>query len=171
MQKVVNWVQGGDQIAFMKLNRLCKCSFTDLLMALITKLGGAVCVISLSVILLLSKNITMVKTGESLAISLVISHLVVRLGKKFFPRLRPYLALENVFIGHKIYRDSSFPSGHSTAAFCTATVFSSVLPTLSIVFFLLAALVAVSRVYLGMHYPSDITVGAAIGIIVAQSII
>ncbi len=171
MQKVVHWMQGGDRVAFLVLNRSWKSTFTDTFMALITNLGGAVWAVTLSLILLLSKDMAVYKVGERLALSLLISHLIVRLGKKFLPRLRPYLTLENVNVGHKIYRDPSFPSGHSTAAFCMATVLSSSLPAFSIVFFALAALVAVSRVYLGMHYPSDITVGAIIGLTVAQIII
>jgi undecaprenyl-diphosphatase len=172
MLRVINWLQGSDREAFMMLNgNLTKSSVTELVMPLITNLGGSVWSITLSLILLLSKDLVGNKVGERLAISLLLSHFVVRLGKKFLPRLRPYLVLENVHVGNKTYKDSSFPSGHATAAFCSATVLSSVLPAFSVVFFSLAFLVAVSRIYLGMHYPSDIAVGAAIGIIVAQAFI
>ncbi|RNC28567.1 MAG: putative undecaprenyl-diphosphatase YbjG [Candidatus Dichloromethanomonas elyunquensis] len=171
MQRVVNWMQGGDRAAFQLLNRSAKNTITDTVMPLITNLGGAIWSVVISLILLLSRDVIVIKMGERLALSLLISHLVVRLGKKFFPRLRPYLALDDVNVGRKMYKDPSFPSGHSTAAFCTATVFSSVFPALSVIFFTAAALVALSRVYLGMHYPSDITIGAAIGIIAAQFIV
>lgn len=168
MQKVVDWMQSGDKVTFLVLNRCGKCLFADFIMSLITNLGGAIFSIALPIVLLISQDMSIYKVGERLAISLLVSHFIVRLGKKFLPRRRPFIALENVLIGKKIYKDASFPSGHSTAAFCTATVISSVVPALSVVFFILATLVAVSRIYLGLHYPSDITVGAVIGIIVAN---
>jgi undecaprenyl-diphosphatase len=171
MPKVVSWMQGGDKVAFLQINRVWKCSFTDWLMPLITNFGGAVWSVALSLILLFSENLIIHQVGKRLAISLLVSHLIVRLGKKLLPRLRPYLTLEDVNTGRKIYKDPSFPSGHSTAAFCTATVLSSAIPAFSIMFFTMAVLVAVSRIYLGMHYPSDITAGALIGICVAQLVI
>ncbi|KUO58943.1 MAG: hypothetical protein APF84_05670 [Gracilibacter sp. BRH_c7a] len=171
MQKVANWMYSNDRIAFVILNRYWKSSFTDFIMPLITNLGGAIWSITLCIVLLLSRNLDVTKVGEHLAISLFITHLIVRLFKKFLPRLRPYMKLENVHIGHKVYKDPSFPSGHSTAAFCSATALSTVFPGYIILFFTVAALVAVSRVYLGMHYPSDVTVGAIIAIAVTQMII
>jgi membrane-associated phospholipid phosphatase len=57
----------------------------------------------------------------------------------------------------------SFPSGHSAAAFAFATAASRKLPPAGALLIPLASLVAYSRVYLGVHYPSDALVGAAIG--------
>jgi len=167
MQRLTNWIHGGDITAFLFFNRSRKFPVTDFLMPVITNLGGVTCSIILSVSLLVSKNSFWYTSGVHLATSLMISHLIVQLFKKFLPRLRPYQALQNVNTGHKLYKDASFPSGHSTAAFCTATVFSITLPALAVLFFLLALLVAVSRVYLGMHYPSDITAGAVLGVVIA----
>ena len=171
MQKVVNLMYYSDRTAFLVLNRYWKSSFTDFIMPKITNLGGAVWSIFLCIVLLLNKDAGINTVGQKLAVSLIITHLIVRLCKKFLPRLRPYMTLDNVHIGHKLYKDSSFPSGHSTAAFCSATVLSSALPAFTFVFFTIAVLVAISRVYLGMHYPSDITVGATIGFTVTQMII
>ncbi|HTY08070.1 MAG TPA: phosphatase PAP2 family protein [Candidatus Edwardsbacteria bacterium] len=64
--------------------------------------------------------------------------------------------------------NSSFPSGHSTAAFALATVFAHEYPTLSIPCYALATGVALSRIYLGRHYPSDVLAGAAIGFVSAR---
>ena len=59
--------------------------------------------------------------------------------------------------------NSSFPSGHATGAFAIATVFSHEYPRLAIPCYLLASGVALSRVYLGRHYPSDVLFGAVLG--------
>lgn len=57
----------------------------------------------------------------------------------------------------------SFPSAHATASFAAATAMSHIRPELKLGLFGAAALMAVTRPYLGMHYPSDIAAGAALG--------
>ena len=58
----------------------------------------------------------------------------------------------------------SFPSGHAVVAFAAATVLAAAVPRLRWPLYLLAALVAFSRVYVGVHYPGDAVAGAAIGV-------
>jgi len=57
----------------------------------------------------------------------------------------------------------SFPSAHSTAAVAAATVLARVAPAARPPLYLLAALICLGRPYLGMHYPSDVLAGAALG--------
>lgn len=61
----------------------------------------------------------------------------------------------------------SFPSGHATVSFACATILTLALPRLAVPFYALAALIAFSRVYVGVHYPSDIVVGAVLGTLIA----
>jgi undecaprenyl-diphosphatase len=61
-------------------------------------------------------------------------------------------------------RSTSFPSGHSAAAVAFATGASAELPGLALALFPLAGIVAYSRVHTGVHYPSDVAAGAAIGL-------
>jgi len=69
---------------------------------------------------------------------------------------------------HPLFRvkppdDFSFPSGHATNAFAICTVVSIAFPFIAPVLAILAASVAASRVVLGLHYASDVLVGALIG--------
>jgi undecaprenyl-diphosphatase len=62
----------------------------------------------------------------------------------------------------------SFPSGHTLHAVMAAIVTASLLPVVAPFFLLAALLIALSRVVLGMHYPSDVIAGAALGYILAS---
>ena len=64
---------------------------------------------------------------------------------------------------------SSFPSGHSAAAFAFATGVGDTLPQVAVPLRALAAVVAYSRVHTGVHYPGDVLVGSLIGAAVAQA--
>lgn len=58
----------------------------------------------------------------------------------------------------------SLPSGHAAAAFVFATVLTYYYPSLMLPAYGVAVLIAVSRVFLGVHYPTDIIAGAALGL-------
>lgn len=63
----------------------------------------------------------------------------------------------------------SFPSGHTLHAVAFATVASAHLPWLAVAVWPFAALVAASRLVLGLHYPSDVLVGGALGLLIAEA--
>jgi undecaprenyl-diphosphatase len=63
--------------------------------------------------------------------------------------------------------DGAFPSGHAATSFAGATVLSFAFPKLAPYLYVLAAAVAFSRVYVGVHYPLDIVGGALLGVVVA----
>ena len=61
----------------------------------------------------------------------------------------------------------SFPSGHTATSFACATVLAVFAPRWRVAFFVLAALIALSRVYNGLHYPTDVLAGAVLGVLTA----
>ena len=86
--------------------------------------------------------------------------------KNLFERLRPCNALDDVNILVNCSRSFSFPSSHAVNNFAVAFYFYKLYPKLKWVLFITAALVAFSRPYVGVHYPSDILAGALIGMLI-----
>ena len=89
--------------------------------------------------------------------------------KGAIPRARPHVdALVTRPHSH------SFPSGHATTSFACATVLALTFPRLWLPLFVLAAAIAWSRVYVGVHFPLDVlagaVLGAAIGLVVARAL-
>ena len=121
---------------------------------------------------IVSTSVTL--TGSLLAIdapviaSGAIDNMVI---KTVVDRTRPFLAvpgIHNLITAH----GSSFPSGHTGTSFAAAGVLWQTLPRLYGAGALaLAALIGLSRLYLGVHYPSDVLGGMLIGLTIAGTIV
>lgn len=83
--------------------------------------------------------------------------------KPFFGRIRPSNALENVHLLSNKSQSFSFPSSHAVNFFALAVYFGYYYKKYLWWFLIVAAMVAYSRVYVGVHYPFDVIAGAAIG--------
>lgn len=99
--------------------------------------------------------------GASYAVSGIIT-----LGLKYsIQRKRPFVTYQDLVTKKTAAGSFSFPSGHTSSAFATATSLSLLYPKWHVIApsFLWASAVGYSRMELGVHYPSDVLAGALIG--------
>ena len=149
-----------------------KCGFLDKVMPLITLLGDAgIFWIACSVVLICFPKTR--KTGLAMGISLLIGLLVCNVTlKPLVARIRPY-DYQMQHFGKEVLllvegmHDYSFPSGHTIASFEAATALMIGNKKLGIPAMILAVLIAFSRLYLYVHYPTDVLASIVLGIGIA----
>ena len=148
------------------------CPALDALMPAITRLGdgGAVWIALAALLLALPKQR---KTGLTVALALLLGLLACNLTlKPLVARMRPF-DYQLQYFGREISllvsppTDFSFPSGHTNASFAAATALLLRSRRAGIPAMLLAALIAFSRLYLYVHYPTDVLAAVALGAAVA----
>ena len=142
-----------------------RCGFLDTVMPLITVLGnGGIFWIAVSVVFLLIPKTR--RAGLAMGIALLMGLVICNLTLKLLcARIRPY-----DFYGQTMQllvatpHDFSFPSGHTIASFEAATALALHNKKLGIPALILACLIAFSRLYLYVHYPTDVIVSIGLGI-------
>ncbi len=97
----------------------------------------------------------------------VVADLLTRGLKEAVGRPRPHLPPGEPHRLVGLPSDPSFPSGHAAVCFACATMLALLVPRLAAPVLVLAAAIAFSRVYVGVHYPVDVLAGAALGAAVA----
>ncbi|HSJ72699.1 MAG TPA: phosphatase PAP2 family protein [Miltoncostaeaceae bacterium] len=103
--------------------------------------------------------------------ALLVASLASGLLKDAFGRARPALAEPGVTALVSLPGDASMPSGHAAAAAAAAGVVALLHPRLRLPLAGLVGAIALSRVYLGVHYPLDVLAGAALGLAVAWAVV
>ena len=86
-------------------------------------------------------------------------------------RLRPFESDPAIRVIDKKLETRSFPSGHAATAFAGAYALARVWPEARAGLWALAALTAVSRIYVGAHYPLDVLAGALLGVVCAAFVV
>ena len=89
------------------------------------------------------------------------------IAKPLVGRSRPYALHANVDVIGVRETNASFPSTHASNASAGAHAMSRAFPEARVLFWSIAVLVAVSRVYVGVHYPLDVVVGGLVGFLAA----
>ncbi|WP_439740790.1 phosphatase PAP2 family protein [Bacillus pseudomycoides] len=148
---------------FKGINRYFDQKTLNIFFRTITHIGGAIFSISLTLCFLIFSQGSLHDAAITAALSLTISHIPVKILKRWYPRKRPYLTIQDAKYPSHPLKDHSFPSGHTTAIFSVVVPFICYDPNLLVVLLLLAIIVGISRIYLGLHYPSDVFVGMCLG--------
>ncbi|MBO5007852.1 MAG: phosphatase PAP2 family protein [Clostridia bacterium] len=147
------------------LNSAFSNRILDDIFSFISFLGnkGAVWIILALVLMLIPKTR---KCGICAAVSLILC-LIIGNGvlKPLFDRVRPYDFDKAIKLIIPALGDPSFPSGHTMAAFAVAESIRRYYKTPGIYVYIGAALMGLSRIYLCVHYPTDVIFGAMLGIV------
>lgn len=169
MSSVATWLLRHERRLFCFVNQKIQHQVLDYLFGTITHLGGAASSILLALCFAMFAEGSIRLAGLQSCIALAVSHIPVAVIKKKFPRLRPYLVVPDTHTCKNPLTDHSFPSGHTTAIFSIAVPFALISPWLAAILLPLACLVGLSRIYLGLHYPSDCLAGCLIGAVTGLS--
>ena len=166
---MMDFLIGIERQIFYFINRTCHHEFLDMILPVITDLGSSVFLFVLALTLLVFKRKNARVAGILLMAGGTFSHYIVDVIKNFVARPRPFLILENVNTVF-IVSGYSFPSGHSTRVFLAAYILTKCFGKWRF-FYGIAVIVVLSRVYLGVHNPSDILAGAITGTVIAHILV
>ena len=103
-------------------------------------------------------------------VAILVAEGVSRVLKHWVGRARPQVASSEPEPLVDLPSSDSFPSGHATIGFACATVLALAVPRLRVPLYVLAALIAFSRVYVGVHYPFDVLAGAVLGLLLGVGV-
>ncbi|MCB0393954.1 MAG: phosphatase PAP2 family protein [Bdellovibrionales bacterium] len=166
---MIEWIYSIDRFLFRLINTDLSNSFLDHTMPIFTDLHkqGPFSIVALLVLIALwiySKR-KQALTGilvviSTFAITDSVSHHFI---KPIFKRERPHQVLENVNLRTIQHSGYSMPSNHAFNNMAIAVVAGYNFMNLRVLFYFLALLIAFSRVYVGVHYPSDVLVGMILG--------
>lgn len=154
-----------DKVVLYFINNTLSSPFLDAFFKIITSVNNW---IPVYVILLLLCFFKGGKKGKwavlfVLLMILVTDQFSAKILKEAVQRVRPCNALTDIITPLGCQGTWSFPSNHAVNNFAVAVFFTLLFPKYRVYYFVAAIFVSVSRVYLGLHYPSDILAGAVIG--------
>ena len=151
------------ELKILDLIQILHTPFLDRLMCFVTKLGnaGAIWILAAAILLLIPKTR---KTGAVVVVALLIDAILCNgILKPFIARIRPCDINPEISLLIPKPDDFSFPSGHTAAAFTTAAaLYFTREKNLWKPALVLAVLIAFSRLYLYVHYPTDVLGGIAV---------
>lgn len=160
----MEWIQAADHAVLTWIAEHIRQEWLNPVVIAITSLGNAGAVWLVLALLFLVRPRTR-RWGAAMLVALVLGVLVGNLWlKNWIARPRPFRTYTDIMpllIPGDVY---SFPSGHTLSSFCAATACFGYSRRAGTVCYLLAGLIGLSRLYVGVHYPTDVLAGALLGI-------
>lgn len=154
------------ELRFLDFLQTIHTPLLDKILAFITSLGnaGIIWIVLAVVLLILPKTRkTGIIVAAALLVDLILCNLIL---KNLVARVRPYDVNTAIAILIKKPLDFSFPSGHTAASFAAMTaLFLAKMKKAWIAALILAVLIAFSRLYFYVHYPTDVLGGIVVGIL------
>ncbi len=151
------------------LNRISRLDSVRKFFVAISRLGnGVFWYVLIALLPLMQGDGAMTASVHMTAVGLV-GVAIYKFLKSRLVRERPYINRSTISLGTAPLDVYSFPSGHTLHAVSFSVVALSYFPHLSLLLIPFTALVAMSRVVLGLHYPTDVVAGAVIGLSLAYS--
>lgn len=142
-----------------------RSGFLDPIMKAITMLGdkGLIWILITLALLIARRTRKLgVMCAASMVFGLIITNLII---KNWAARIRPYEMVQGLNCIVPLAKDWSFPSGHTTNSLaCAWVIFRKAPKKFGVPALILAILIAFSRLYVGIHYPTDVLGGAVIGL-------
>lgn len=143
----------------------------DSLFPLITRLGEIIVLIPLCLWLFLFEKKRGRRAAALLVFTYFAAHVVILALKRIAHRPRPFLVYTDLNVVGAVPPFSSFPSGHVALTAALAVVLGAKYENLQCLLWIVVGLVAVSRMYMGLHYPIDVVGGAIVGLAVGYLVI
>lgn len=165
MTALIEAVTAWDASVITAISENVNSAFLTTFFRIVTLLGeGGIFWIATAVVLLFFKKTRRcgICIGASLLIGVIIGNGII---KNVVARPRPYDAIAGIESVASHLSDYSFPSGHSLCCFEAATALAMNRTRWAIPAYVAAVLVAVSRLFLFVHYPTDVICGALLGIL------
>ena len=163
-------ISGWDSVLFKLVNQGWSSPALDHVMVAVTMLGLGIVQSGMSLCLILLgfllDRVNWRRAGYAGLVAFAFSGAAVQIAKHLWDRPRPLLVLHDVRIVDAPLFAHSFPSGHTTTAFAVMVACSFFLPRLRYVLIPLAFATAISRVYLGVHFPLDVAYGGLMGALI-----
>ena len=165
MIKILRFVKKWDEEIIYRMS-LKDNHVINRIMILSTKLGdkGIVWILMALIFLLFHNKLMFMKISLSIFFSTLIGELII---KHIVGRVRPSNDIDHEELLIKKPKSYSFPSGHTTSSFTAASIMTFSFGWVAAPVCILAVMISLSRIYLRVHYPSDVLAGAFIGVILS----
>jgi undecaprenyl-diphosphatase len=160
-------VDRAERALCLRINRGCHRARMRGFFVAVSRLGDGLLWYALMASLAVAGGAVGAVAAQQMAVAGLAGVVIYRFLKTRLVRERPFVSHAGILAGTAPLDRYSFPSGHTLHAVCFTIVAVTHFPALAAVLLPFAMLVAASRVVLGLHYPSDVVAGAALGALLA----